>query len=272
MIEDMATETRPRVLIVEDEPDMNNLLADVLRAYDFRPMQATSGEQALAMLAEQMPDAIFLDLMLPGLSGFELCKRLKDSRATRAIPILILTALDRHRDRRNAYEAGADDYVTKPFAPDALVARLRACLEQSRRAREQGGHLELTIEPTASLSDLKAFNSLMTCLCARTNLDPEQIATLRKGLVDISNAAGRWAGARDGLPPVRLTINLDSRRLRLVFEPQAEGGDAFLAEHLGADAAVPAALTDAGVIDRVAGSGDGVVLEKTLPPGGGQEP
>ena len=132
----MTSDAPPRVLIVEDEPDMNDLLADILSAYDFDPVQAASGEQCLAMLAEQPPDAILLDLMLPGMSGIEVCKKLKDSRATRTIPILILTALDSHPDRLNAYEAGADDYMTKPFAPDALVSRLRACLQKTLPPRE----------------------------------------------------------------------------------------------------------------------------------------
>jgi len=132
----MTSDAPPRVLIVEDEPDMNDLLADILSAYDFDPMQAASGEQCLAMLAEQPPDAILLDLMLPGMSGIEVCKKLKDSPTTRTIPILILTALDSPPDRRNAYEAGADDYMTKPFAPDALVSRLRACLQKTLPPRE----------------------------------------------------------------------------------------------------------------------------------------
>jgi len=245
---------------------MNDLLADILSAYGFDPMQALSGEQGLAMLAEQPPDAILLDLMLPGLSGFDVCKRLKDSRQTRTIPILILTALDSHPDRRNAYKAGADDYVTKPFAPDALVARLRECLEHTRQCIDRYDHLELTVEPTGNLSALKAFNTLLTCLYCRTDLATVEIEALRKGLVALADAADGWATDRDGRPPVRLSIRFQGQHLRLTFEAATEGGDAFLAEHLAAEAAVPAALTDAGVIDRIAITETGVTLEKTLPP------
>jgi len=131
----MPTHDRPRVLVVEDEPDMNNLLADVLRAFDFQPVQAADGREALDRLGEQRPDAVILDLMLPGMSGYELCRRLKTSGETAPIPVLILTALDRETDRRTAYEAGADDYMTKPFAPETLIERLRACLREARRAR-----------------------------------------------------------------------------------------------------------------------------------------
>ena len=262
----MTSDARPRVLIVEDEPDMNNLLADILSAYGFEAMQAGSGEQGLAMLAEQPPDAILLDLMLPGLSGIEVCKKLKGSRTTRFIPILILTALDSHPDRRNAYKAGADDYMTKPFAPDALVSRLRACLEQTPQSPDGCDHLELAIEPRGSLGDLKAINALVTCLYCRANLAADEIEALRKGLVHLADAGDRWATDRDGRPPVRLSIRFEGRSLRLTFAPATEGGDAFLAEHLAADAAVPAALTDAGAIDRIVPAGAGVTLEKTLPP------
>ncbi|HUU09393.1 MAG TPA: response regulator transcription factor [Phycisphaerae bacterium] len=262
----MAADARPRVLIVEDEPDMNNLLADILSVYDFEPLRAATGKQALALLDQQNPDAILLDLMLPDFSGIELCKRLKDSRDTRRIPIVILTALDGQVHRRKAYEAGADDYMTKPFAPEALVARLRACLDQALSTPERCRRLDVTIEPTASISDLKAFNALVTCLRGRTDLDLDRVEALRKGLVRIADAAGQWAAAHDRVPPVRLTINLESQMLRLTFEPQAAGGDAFLAEHLADEAAVPAALIDAGVIDRVRQVDSGVVFEKALAP------
>jgi DNA-binding response OmpR family regulator len=262
----MPDDARPQVLIIEDEPDMNDLLADILSAYGFEPVQALSGEQGLERLAERPPDAIFLDLMLPGLSGFQICKQLKDSRQTRTIPILILTALDSHPDRRNAYEAGADDYVTKPFTPDALVSRLRECLEQTRQCVERYDHLTLTIEPTGSIGALKAFNALMTCLYCRTDLATAEIEALRKGLVALADAADAWATDRDGRPPVRLSIRFEGQHLHLAFEAATDSGGAFLAEHLAPDAAVPAALTDAGVIDRLVTSDAGVTLEKALPP------
>jgi len=129
----MTARDRPRVLVVEDEPDMNNLLAEVLRAFGFEPVQAADGRQALDRLCEQPPDAVLLDLMLPGMSGYELCRRLKTSEETASIPVLILSALDRQPDRQAAFQAGADDYMTKPFAPETLIERLRECLRERPR-------------------------------------------------------------------------------------------------------------------------------------------
>ncbi len=262
----MADEKRPRVLIVEDEPDMNNLLAEVLSAYGFEPEQAGDAEQALAHLAARTPDAILLDLMLPGLSGLELCRQLKTSRATRTIPIVMLTALDRAADRRHGYETGADDYVTKPFTPDGLVARLKACLDQCRDALASCGRFTRQIELTASLADLKVINTLATCLYCHTDLSVQQIEALRAGLVALADAAGQWAVQRGGTSPVRMTVDMNGERLQLRFRRAAEGGDAFIAQHLDAEAAVPAGFTDAGIIDRVFREDAEVVLEKVIPP------
>lgn len=264
----MANEARLRVLIVEDEPDMNNLLADVLQAFGYDPIQAGSGEQALEILADDRPDAILLDLMLPGISGFELCKQLKGARETRTIPIVILTALDRGIDRRYGFETGADEYMTKPFTPDGLVSRLQACLDRCRDALEECGHLLVTLELTATLTDLKAFNSLVTCLYCHTDFSPQQIEALRQGLVRLSDAAGEWMSQHRSLPPVRLTMDLNAEHLRLVFQPAADGAADFLAQHLSPEAAVPSSFTDAGVIDQMAREDGVVILSKALPPCG----
>ncbi|MBM4019922.1 MAG: response regulator [Planctomycetes bacterium] len=261
----METASSPRVLIVEDEPDMNGLLADVLSAYGFTPVQAADAEEALRLLAGGQPDAILLDLMLPGMSGLELCRQLKTSRATRPIPIIILTALDRQVDRRRGFETGADDYVTKPFTPESLVSRLRADIDRCREIRDSCGQLEIAMEMTASLGDLKAANTLATCLYCRTDLATEQIEALRAGLVRLSETAGQWALRRRGLAPVRLTVDVGDQRMCLKFRAAGEGGNAFLAQHLDAESAVPAAMTDAGMIDSITPADGEVVLEKLLP-------
>ena len=288
----MTNDRRPRVLIVEDEPDMNSLLAEVLTAYGYEPVRASDVEEALAAIAREAPDALLLDLMLPGRSGLELCRQLKTSRQTRRIPIVICTALDRAADRRNGYEAGADDYVTKPLTPEGLVARLAACLPSRPGLPEAGppppkagppredragraapgaspaesGRLVLAMDLTASVADLKSLNLLVTQLYWRTDLPPEEIEALRAGLVALADAAERWAASHRGTAPVRLAMDLDGLRLELRFRSIAEGGEAFLAEQLDPESPVPAGLTDAGLIDRIRREDGDVVLEKTFPP------
>lgn len=264
----MPTDNRPRVLVVEDEPDMNNLLADVLRAFDFEPVQAADGREALDRVDEQPPDAVILDLMLPVIGGYEVCRRLKSSRATCPIPILILTALDRRPKRRTAFRTGADDYLTKPFAPDVLIERLRACLgETAGAAGDHRGQARLAVEPSGTLEDLKVPNALARALYERTDLPTETVEALREHLMDLVEAAGEKASAGDASPLVRMTATVESDRLRVTFHPLAAGAEAFLDEHLGPEASAPAALREAGAVDDVRREGESAVMEKAL--GGG---
>lgn len=117
------------VLVVDDEPKLLRALKSVLadREFDFVP--ATTGEEALEYLASNNPDAIVLDLSLPGISGFEVCRTV---RQWSDVPILILSVHDSDADKIAALELGADDYLTKPFSSGELLARIRALLRRSR--------------------------------------------------------------------------------------------------------------------------------------------
>lgn len=121
-----------RILVVDDDPNILKVIQRGLGFEGFRVLTATSGEEALAAAREEAPDLIVLDIMLPGLDGIEVCKRLRGGLKT---PILMLTARDAVRDKVAGLEAGADDYLAKPFVFDELVARVRALL---RRAAPEG--------------------------------------------------------------------------------------------------------------------------------------
>jgi two-component system, OmpR family, phosphate regulon response regulator PhoB len=126
----------PRILIVEDEPDILELAAYNLTQAGFAVDKAEDGETGLKRATEARPDLIVLDLMLPGIDGFEVCRRLKQAEATRHIPVLMLTARAAEIDRVVGLELGADDYVVKPFSPRELVLRIRAILRRSHGAGE----------------------------------------------------------------------------------------------------------------------------------------
>jgi DNA-binding NtrC family response regulator len=112
------------VLIVDDQPLNIDLLEQELEAAGYRTLAATDGEQALARAIERAPDLILLDVMMPGIDGYETCRRLKTAEATRAIPVIFLTALKETFDKVRAFEIGAVDYVTKPFETAELLARV----------------------------------------------------------------------------------------------------------------------------------------------------
>ena len=126
------------ILIVEDEEDISELLEYNLQRRDYDAHSVATGEEGLAQARESMPDLMILDLMLPGLSGLEVCRRLKGDPATSGIPVIMLTAKGEEEDIVAGFDAGADDYVTKPFRPKVLLARVQAVLRRgaAQRVRE----------------------------------------------------------------------------------------------------------------------------------------
>ena len=121
-----------RVLIVEDEPDIRDLLAFHLERDGYQVSKSKSGADALRQIRISPPDLVLLDLMLPEMSGLEVCRRMRQDPATAPLPIIILTAKGEEVDRVLGLELGADDYITKPFSPKEVVARVRAVLRRSR--------------------------------------------------------------------------------------------------------------------------------------------
>lgn len=129
----MATNT-PSIMVIEDEPAQREVLSYNLKAEGYGVLSAEDGDEALLMVQEAPPDVIILDWMLPGVSGIEICRRLKASGATRNIPIIMLTARGEETDRVRGLETGADDYVVKPYSVNELMARVRTQLRRVRPA------------------------------------------------------------------------------------------------------------------------------------------
>lgn len=123
---------QPKVLVVEDEPAQREVLAYNLEAEGFRVDKAENGDEALLLVEEAAPDVIVLDWMLPGVSGIEVCRRLKSRSDTRSVPIIMLSARSEEVDRVRGLETGADDYVIKPYSVVELMARVRSQLRRSR--------------------------------------------------------------------------------------------------------------------------------------------
>jgi two-component system phosphate regulon response regulator PhoB len=123
--------SRFKILVVEDEDAIRGMLMMVLEQAGFMPIAAVDAEEAQKMLDENLPDLILLDWMLPGISGVEWARRLKKDQTNRELPIILLTARGEEEDKVRGLEIGADDYMTKPFSPKELVARVRAVLRRS---------------------------------------------------------------------------------------------------------------------------------------------
>lgn len=156
-----------RILVVEDEAAIADLVAEGLRRQGFRPEKVHDGDQALEMIETTRPDLVVLDLMLPGLDGWEICRRMKESPATKEIPVIMLTARRDERDVVAGLELGADDYLRKPFSLLELTARVKALLRRLRPSGEEGeflqcGPLRLDIKGQEAFLDETPLNLSLT--------------------------------------------------------------------------------------------------------------
>ncbi|MCP4708403.1 MAG: response regulator, partial [Planctomycetes bacterium] len=141
---------KKKILIVDDEQDILELLDYNLRREGYEVIKAKTGEEALGIAGSTLPDLIILDLMLPGIDGLKVCGRLKKESKTQIIPIIMLTAKGEEIDIVTGLELGADDYITKPFSPKVLLARVQAVLRRDQPKDKENQplhHHELIIDP-----------------------------------------------------------------------------------------------------------------------------
>lgn len=206
----------PTILVVEDEPSIQELVAVNLKHAGFLVVKAGSSEEAETMIRAALPDLVILDWMLPGQSGVALAKKLRQQERTRDLPIIMLTARVHEEDRVQGLETGADDYVTKPFSPKELVARVRAVLR--RRAPHLAGDAveigDLSLNPathrvTASGQTLELGPTEFRLLFFFMT-HPERVYSRAQLLDEV------WG---DHVYIEERTVDVHIRRLRLALEP-----------------------------------------------------
>jgi two-component system alkaline phosphatase synthesis response regulator PhoP len=142
---------KKKILVVDDEKDLTALVSLHMKMAGFEVLTASNGEKALDLSREEKPDLIILDLMLPKIDGWQVCERLRQDAVTKDIPVIMLTARTQIEDKLKGFEAGADDYVTKPFSPRELVARVKRVLaraeaEPTMPKRYIKGKVEIDLE------------------------------------------------------------------------------------------------------------------------------
>lgn len=122
-----------KILLIDDDPLIRRIVIKTLTAKGYQVLEASSGAEGLALALGNPPDLILLDLMMPGMDGFEVCTQLRQNSSTANVPVLMLTALDQTEAKVRGLQIGADDYVTKPFNLDELQTRIEAHLRRSER-------------------------------------------------------------------------------------------------------------------------------------------
>jgi len=207
------------ILVVEDDTDILRLVTHNLKSAEFDVLTAQDGYTALSLARKHLPQLVILDLMLPGLDGFEVCKELKRSPTTKNIPVLMLTARGEEVDRIVGLELGADDYVVKPFSPRELVLRVRAILrrfapEESTLTRWQRNGLGVDFDSHR----VRVDNQEIILTATEFRLLAELIRNLGKVLTRDKLLDKVWGYQFDGYAR---TVDTHIRRLRQKIGPYA---------------------------------------------------
>lgn len=158
----MTKDNEISVLLVDDQPGNLKVLLELLKEHRFRVYVADSGERALSTLDNIAPDLILLDVMMPGMNGFETCQRIRQNEKQATIPIIFMTALDDVEDKLAGFEAGGVDYITKPFQRVEVLARIKTHIALRKREQEKE---QLIIELEKALAQVKTLRGLLPICC-----------------------------------------------------------------------------------------------------------
>jgi CheY-like chemotaxis protein len=183
----------PTALIVEDEPEANHLLSMLVQLRGYRTESAYTGGEALEIACSRPPDLVFLDLMLPDINGYEVCRSLKARKTTCLIPVIMVTARVAAENRIESYRVGADDYVPKPYTPDQIFRAMNDASSWCGRLGVDSTEGVIPIDPAREEESLRQLARLRNILVARTTLDADAINRVATALGDIWRDGLEWA-------------------------------------------------------------------------------
>lgn len=186
----------PTALIVEDEPTANKLLAMLIQLRGYRTVSAFTGGEALASIDREPPDIVFLDLMLPDLNGYEVCRAIKNDPSTALIPVVMVTARIAIENRLQSYRAGADQYIPKPYTPDQIFEALTDAdmlIGPDGRVAREG---EIPFNADGEGETLRRLAGLRSLLLAATPLDADAVERVFHSLDLLWKSADEWGRGR----------------------------------------------------------------------------
>jgi DNA-binding response OmpR family regulator len=212
-------------LIVEDHPEQAELVARILRLRDYEPLLAENGETGLRLARERAPEVVLLDLMLPDINGFDVCRRLRTDRATMLIPVIMLTALNDVQHRVHGFRVGANAYVTKPYGVDDLFDAISVALDWRRSMEQRALDGEIHVELNSEINFLKDLNDFLMLLCQATPLTNEQVVQLRQAVMEMAQNAIEWGNLHQLERLVNITYRIYEDRVEIVVRDQGLGFD-----------------------------------------------
>jgi len=212
-------------LIVEDNPDTNEIMAQQVQLRDYEPIQAFTGEDGLHKAERYRPDVMLLDLMLPELNGFEVCRRLRTHAETCMIPIVMVTALAEDENRVAGYRVGANCYVTKPYSVDALFRAMDRAVQWKRDLVSRRVEREITIDLSSDTKYLQDITTMLVSLLTQTSLGETEVGHIRQALLEMGQNAIEWGNRNNVDKLVKIWYHLYPDRVEFTIRDQGEGFD-----------------------------------------------
>jgi len=193
----------PTALIVEDEPEANKLLSMLVQLRGYRTDSAFTGGEALAKIDHAPPDIVFLDLMLPDINGYEVCKSVKQSPSTALIPVVMVTARVALENRIQSYSLGADQYVPKPYTPDQIFRAMEDADDWRRNLDRNSAEGEIRFGSSDEGETIRQLAQLRSLLVAGTTLESDAVTRLIDVLKQLGASADEW-GQKHGVSEVAI--------------------------------------------------------------------
>jgi len=212
-------------LIVEDYPDQASLVARILRARDFESIIAEDGKTGLRLARQHLPDVLLLDLMLPDINGFDVCRQLRQDRTTMLIPVVMLTALSDMQLRVRGFRVGANAYVAKPFGLDDLFEAISAARSWRVTLEQRLLQGEVSVELNSEITLLKDLSNFLMNVRQTTPLSNEQVMQLRQAVMEMAHNAIEWGNKHQSERPVKITYRIHEDHLEIVVRDQGSGFD-----------------------------------------------
>jgi two-component system, OmpR family, response regulator len=223
------------VLIVDDKRDTNDILASLVQGRGFTPIQVYSGADALTAISNQIPDLILLDLMLADMSGFELCDRIKRSRDTNLIPIVMVTAREEEHHRAAGVRVGANGYLVKPFTEMQFSEIVDNALAWHEEHKKRGTTGEINFDIRSELTYLSQASDLLADLFAHTPLSDRHIKDLKQAVMEMGGNAIEWGHRKNADLVLRITYRIDPSSITLIIKDQGPGFDPKVLPHAASD-------------------------------------
>ena len=212
-------------LIVEDHPDQAQMVAALLRFNNIQPKIAGTGESGLTLARQHSPDVVILDLMLPDISGFDVCRRLRSDRATMLTPVVMLTALGDATNRLQGFRVGANAYVTKPYGIQDLIDAIAAARAWRLEIDKGKLHGEIHVELNSEITLLQELNDFLLSLCQATPLVDEQVMHLRQAVMEMAQNAIEWGNRHQSDRLVNFTYRVYEDHVEIIIRDQGAGFD-----------------------------------------------